>query len=331
MGAIGKTARGVKSTVRAGKNTVRATVTWPFALLFGPFYDLRLRRKANEADLSPLHASTRRNLEGATGARWASAIIYIAILILLAVFGGWVAVWAASFFTTAAAQPSEWLFAPLIPVAWAVYVRRAAWWRGQPTLRRMLSPGAWVVTGLSLMPPTVFLFEALFEPLDGELRGWLVHGSGWLAVAIGFISALSVAERLKRPTGAVADLTDAELVMEALDMPPTQFQKALADGSMAVGREGTSIRAKLPPGTGKLLEDRDAIAARLAKRKFEWEVGLPDPVERVFVLLPLSKEERARREALDISKGLFNTASTAGADAPAIELNIDWDNQSPRS
>lgn len=312
MGAIGKTATAVKKTARVTQRATRGTVDWPMALLFGAVLDIRLRREASEAGLNPTHASIRRRLEGATWARWVSAVVVVTALFLTA--------WR-----------SDWLLAPLIPLAWAILARRAAWWRGQPTLRRMLSPGAWVVMGLSLIPLTVVLFEALFEPLDSELRGWLTHGAGWAATLVAFISALAVAERLKRPVQAVADLSDAELVMEALDMSPTLFQKAVADGSMAVGREGASIRAQLPPGSGKLLDDRDAIAARLAKRNFAWELGPTDPAGRVLALIPLSDEERDRREALDLSRGLFDTANTAGADAPAIQLDIDWDNQSPRS
>lgn len=324
MGAIGKTARGVKSTVRAGKNTVRATVTWPFALLFGPFYDLRLRRKANEADLSPLHASTRRNLEGATGARWASAIIYIAILILLAVFGGWVAVWVASFFTTAAAQPSEWLFAPLIPVAWAVYVRRAAWWRGQPTLRRMLSPGAWVVTGLSLMPPTVFLFEALFEPLDGELRGWLVHGSGWLAVAIGFISALSVAERLKRPEQAAEGrTTDAEFMASLVGMTGSALDSAIERGEFAVGRAGEQLHAVYPLGCEAKL-NREAIEAALRERAASWQFAARDLDARRLTLEPVTAETLAARETLALSAGLVDGLLDEHEDGGQPSVGLDW-------
>ena len=113
-------------------------------------------------------------------------------------------------------------------------------------------------------------------------------------------------------------------------MPPAQFHKSVDDGTLAVGREGKAIRAQLPPGTGKLLEDRDAITARLARRRFNWELGMADAAERLLVLNPISDEETTRREALDLSKGLFDKASTVGADTPVIDLNIDWTDQSPR-
>lgn len=324
MGAMGTTTRGVKKAARAGKTTVHATVSWPFALLFGPLYDLRLRRKANEDDLSPLHASTRRSLEGATGARWTSAIICIAVLLLLAAFGGWVVAWVASFSGTATAQPSVWLFTPLIPVARAVYVRRAAWWKGRPTLRRMVSMGGWVVTGLSLIPVTVMLFEMLFEPFDPEVHGWLIHGSAWLAAGIGFISALNVAERLKKPEqSSNLDVKDSEFMASLVGMNRTALDAAVEKKAFDVGRSGDNLYAVYPLGVEAKF-NRVAIEAVLAERGAQWEIAALDYEERRLTLERPSDATKRKREALALSGGLVDDLLDEHEDDGQSSVGLDW-------
>lgn len=304
MGAIEKTTRGVKRAARAGKSGVRATVSWPAALVAGPLYDLRLRRKPNEDDLSPLHASTRRSLEAATGARWASAIIYICIIALVIWHNGW-------------------LFAPLIPLAWAILARRSAWWRGQPTLRRMLSPGAWVAMGLSLIPTAVFLFEALFEPLDGGLHSWLTHGAGWTAVTVAFISALAVAERLKRPEPAAEGRTpDAEFMASLVGMTGTALDTAIERGEFAVGRSGTQLHAVYPLGfEGRM--SREAIETALRERSAPWEVAALDYSERRLTLEPTAEGTQRKREALVLSGGLVDDLLDEH-DGGQPSVGLDW-------
>lgn len=305
MGAIGKTTRGVKSTVRAGKSAVHSTVSWPFALFFGPLYDIRLRRKSSEADLSPQHAAARRRMEGATGARWVSAIGYITAIALV--------IW-----------HSEWLLAPLIPVAWVILARRSAWWRGQPTLRRMLSPGAWVTAGLSLIPVTVALLEMLFEPFDGELRGWLVHGSGWLAVVIALISALSVAERLKRPEPATEGrTTDAEFMASLVGMTGAALDAALERKEFAVGRSGEQLHAVYPLGVEAKL-NRETIEVALRERSASWQFAARDLDARRLTLEPVTAKTRAAREALALSAGLVDGLLEEDQDGGQPSVGLDW-------
>lgn len=305
MGAIGKTATAVKKTARATHRATRGTVDWPMALLFGPLLDIRLRREASEAGLNPTHASIRRRLEGATWARWVSAMVVVTVLLLTA--------WG-----------SDWLLAPLIPLAWAILARRAAWWRGQPTLRRMLSPGAWVTMGLSLIPVTVFLFEVLFEPLDGELQGWLTHGAGWAATAVAFISALAVAERLKRPEPAAEGRTpDAEFMASLVGMTGTALDTAIERGEFAVGRSGTQLHAVYPLGfEGRM--SRDAIETALRERSAPWEVAALDYTKRRLTLEPTAEGTRRKREALALSGGLVDDLLDEHEDGGQPSVGLDW-------
>lgn len=312
MGAIGKTARGVKKAAHAGKSTVHATVSWPAALVAGPLLDVRLRRDASDSEIGSVHAAARRSMERANSARWVSAIFCIAIIALVIWHNGWA-------------------LAPLIPLAWAILARRAAWWRGQPTLRRMLSPGAWVVMGLSLIPVTVFLFEALFEPLDGELHGWLTHGAGWAAVVVAFISALAVAERLKRPAQAVViDVSDAQLIAGITGMTEAQYAKSVLPDKLTgkptfvVGRYGDQLRAVLPVGLDRLLEDDAGIEQRLAARAPDWEIGVINLKARSLALVPVSDETTAQREARAASGGFTGTAINRESRV-VVDSGIAWD------
>lgn len=305
MGVIGKTARGVKSTVRAGKSGVRATVSWPMALVAGPLLDIRLRRDASDSEIGSVHAAARRSMERANSARWAAAIIYIAIIALVIWHNGW-------------------SFAPLIPLAWVILARRSAWWRGQPTLRRMLSPGAWVAMGLSLIPVTVFLFEALFEPLDGELHGWLTHGAGWAATVVAFISALAVADRLKRPEPAAEGRTaDAEFMASLVGMTGAALDAAIERGEFAVGRSAEQLHAVYPLGfEGRM--SRDAIETALRERSAPWEVAALDYSERRLTLEPTAEGTRRKREALALSGGLVDDLLDEHENGGQSSVGLDW-------
>jgi len=304
MGAIKETAIAAKETVRATHRTARGTTDWPFALFFGPLLDLRLRRAASETGLNPTHAAVRRRLEASTWARWLSTIIYISIIA--------VTIWLCG-----------WSFAPLIPLAWAILARRAAWWRGQPTLRRMLSPGAWVVMGLSLIPVAVFFFGALFEPLDGEVRGWLTHGAGWAAASVAFISALAVAERLKRPEPAAEGRTpDAEFMASLVGMTGTALDAAIERGEFAVGRSGEQLHAVYPLGfEGRM--SRDAIETALRERSAPWEVAALDYSERRLTLEPTAEGTQRKREALALSGGLVDDLLDEH-DGGQPSVGLDW-------
>lgn len=333
MGAIRKAASAVDKTARATQRTARGTTDWPFALLFGPFLDLRNRRSASEADLNVTHAGVRRRMEGATWARWISAVASCVVLVLLAAFGAHISAFFGVMFDLTL-RPEAWLFAPLIPVAWAVLTRRAAWWKGQPTLSRMLSPGAWFVAALSLIPPTVIVYELLFEPFDSELRGWLVYGSAWLAVIVGFFSALSVAHTLKSPRQTVVDGSDAQLIVGITGMSEAQYAKGILSDKVTgkptfvVGREGDQLRAVLPVGLDKLLEDRAGIEQRLAVRAPDWEVGSINLTERSLALVPVSDETTMQREARAASGGFTGTAINRESRV-VVDSGIAWDSPAP--
>lgn len=302
MGAIKETAAAVKKTARASHRTARGTTDWPFALLFGPLLDLRLRRSASETGLNPTHAAIRRRLEASTWARWLSVIVYVGAIALAILFSGW-------------------LLAPLIPLAWVILTRRRAWWKGQPTLRRMLSPGAWVTAGLSLIPPTAVLFELLFEPFPEDVRGWVVNGTGWAAAIIAFLSALAVSERLNSPATATLDPKDAEFMASLVGMNRATLDAAIEKKAFDVGRSGDNIFAVYPLGVEAKL-NRAAIEAVLAERGAQWEIAALDHEERRLTLERPSDATKRKREALALSGGLVDDLLDEDGGQPSVGL--DW-------
>lgn len=303
MGAIKETAVAVKKTGRATQRTARGTTDWPMALFFGPLLDIRLRRFASETGLNPTHAAIRRRLEASTWARWLSVIAYIAVIALVILFFGW-------------------LLAPLIPVAWVILTRRRAWWKGQPTLRQMLSPGAWVAAGLSLIPPTAALFELLFEPLPEDVRGWVMNGSGWLAATVAFLSALAVSERLNNPRQEPFDKDVAGLMSSLVDMSEAAYNQH-AGTAFKAARQGEQLYAVFPRGFESKLT-RAAIEEKLRERNSKLEIASLDLDERRLVLEPAAATTARKREALVVSNGLVDDLLDEHEDGGQPSVGLDW-------
>lgn len=279
-------------------------------LLFGVFFDLRAPLLPEDA-ASDWDRARRTRKVAASWFRWPSVAV-VAVLIGFIVWG----------------QPA---LAPLLAFVWVTLTNRLVWSNGaRPMMWKApeVSRLGFSALALAVAAPLVFTATALLGVTEvGVIIGRIAGAAAALFVLIDAPLTAREIRRMQAP--ATAETGDLEFVLGLLGMNKSDYKQGITDGSFRVWTEGTLMKAQLPPGTEKLIENRRAIEKTLATRHLSWEVALVDIASRLLVLEPLTEETAAKRAASEATGGLFETAFAASEGVEVEDLGIVWDDEPP--
>lgn len=221
--------------------------------------------------------------------------------------------------------------AVLLIFVWVALTNRLVWSNGArpmtwkaPEFTRL----GFLALALALAAPLAYTATALLGVPDvGLVIGRIAAAGAALFVLIDAPLTAREIRRLQVP--AAQETGDLEFILGLLGMNKSDYKQGITDGSFRVWTEGPLMKAQLPPGTEKLIENRQAIEKTLATRHLPWEVALINIAERLLVLEPLTEETAAKRAASEASGGLFETAFTASEGVEVEDLGIVWDEEPP--